>query len=213
MKTQNNISKRMQPKVMIPLILVAVLVLVPLLAFLLRYKGLEEQAFFIPSFSKPDTLKVPPRPGVGSIVITGPVLEDLIFDLDLRTAGLRPINWNRLSTLDPTARVTVRARVSSTGELNFSRANKDIQDSGYPEAGKYIEQVLSTWKYFPHKTGTIRFYFNVGSRGNKVIIDANENDLRKSPDVPDKIRVRNGQMYYIQGLNSSQVGYGSVSLE
>ncbi|RPH90324.1 MAG: hypothetical protein EHM72_19270, partial [Calditrichaeota bacterium] len=129
------------------------------LLFTFRYRGLERQGAFIPSFAKPDTLLPPPRPGIQGIIISGPVIEDLTFQINPSAPALAPLDWNLLVGMDPTARVMVKAFVARDGSLLLSRADGDIRDSGHPRAGEYIESVLRNWTYFPYKTGTIRFFF------------------------------------------------------
>ena len=189
-------------------VLIAIILLFGML-YVFRYSGFEKDDVFIPPLAKSDNLKIPPRPGIQGIVITGPIIEDLIFDIDLSAAGLKALNWDRLVGIDRTARVTIRATVNKRGKLLFRRRNNDIKDSGHPDAGRYIEEVLSTWTFFPYKTGTIRFYFNVASKGKKLTIDTR--NLEKNSDIPGKIRVLDGRMFYITGLDIGEVGYGTVS--
>lgn len=180
-----------------------------LILYNLRYAGLGTRTAYIPPFTKPDTLKIPPRPGVQGIVISGPVIEDLIFDIDLRAAGIKPLDWNRLTDIDRTADVTVRARVAQSGALLIERAEGDIKDHGHPDAGQYIERILNTWVYLPRKQGTIIFYFNAPSRGKKLIIDSSR--LMKNDNIPDKVDVRDGLLYYINNLDREEVGYQQLS--
>ncbi len=190
-------------------LLLVVLAVALLILYNLRYTGMEARDTFIPPFTKPDTLKIPPRPGVQGIVISGPVIEDLIFDIDLRAAGIRPLDWNRLTEIDRTADVTVRARVAQSGALLFNRDQGDIKDHGHPDAGQYIERILNTWVYLPRKQGTIIFYFNVPSRKKKLTIDSSRMD--KSDNIPDKVDVRDGLLYYINNLDRERVGYSRLS--
>lgn len=206
-----NSQKTAKKRSSIALIMSSVLLVLILVAgglYLFRYAGLEMDHFHPTPFSPPDSLEIPMRPGVQGIVISGPPLRDLYFKINLRAAGIQPINWSELEIIDPTGEVTVQARVTKSGDLQFNRRD-DVKDAGHPDAGRYIVSKLSTWSYEPHKSGWIRFYFNVASRGRKLIID--DRDLQKNSDIPDKIRVRDGTMHYIDGLESTQVGIGIVS--
>lgn len=180
--------------------------------FLTRFSGLEEEAVYIPSFTKIDTLKIPPRPGIQGVVISGPVISDLIFDINLKAADIQPLDWNKLKTIDRTAEVTVRAKVAADGRLIIKRDQGDILDRGHPDAGREIEKSLSTWVYFPYREGDIFFYFNVPSKGlKKVIIDATK--LKRSKKIPKKNEVQNGLLHYIKGLDQSEIGYSSVQFK
>ena len=180
--------------------------------FLTRFSGLEEEDIHIPPFTKIDTLKIPPRPGIQGVVISGPVITDLIFDINLKAADIQPLDWNKLVSIDRTAEVTVRARVAADGRLIIKRDQGDILDRGHPDAGREIEKSLSSWVYFPYKEGLILFYFNVPSKGTKkVIIDATK--LKRNKKVPEKKEVLNGLLHYIRGLDQSEIGYSSVTFE
>jgi hypothetical protein len=196
-------------KIVVPLFILAAFCLLTVVLFICRNSGLEEGTVRLSSFAKPDTLLPPMRPGIQGIVISGPVLRDLIFDIDRNTGIPQPIIWAELVGIDQIADVKVRAEISASGRLVIRDPQRDIQAFGFPQAGNYIERILNTWTYFPHKRGTIKFHFNVGSRAYKLIID--DTGLQRNPDIPEKIRVRNGLMYYIKGLNSSQVRYEKLS--
>lgn len=176
--------------------------------FLTRYDGLEPDTVYVPPLERADSLNIPPRPGIQGVVIAGPVIKDLVFDIDLRAADVTPLSWDKLEGIDRTAEITVRATVTENGHLRFTRRDRDIIDRGHPEASRYIERILSTWTYFPYKTGTLRFYFNVASKGEKLVIDTR--GMRKKETIPDKIRVQNGLLYHISGLPQDKVGYRMI---
>lgn len=201
--------KRTLKRVLVRLvILIAVLIFAVALMIVFRYCGLDSEKVSVKAFARPDSLTIPPRPGIQGVVISGPILKDLVFDIDLSAAGLTALDWNRLENIDRTAVVSIRAKVNTRGELMFDRMANDIKDSGHPDAGRYIERVLSSWVYFPYKSGDISFYFNVASRGSKLIIDAHE--LEQADHIDDLIYVKNGLLYYIDGLSSRDVKYGTI---
>lgn len=195
--------------VVIPLCIFAIICLLAAGLFIFRYSSLVEATTSISSFAKADTLMPPMRPGIQGIVISGPILRDLVFDINLDSGSPQPINWDELVGIDQVADVKVRAVILATGKLVIRDAQRDIQAFGFPEAGNYIERMISTWTYFPYKSGTIKFHFNVGSRAQKLIIDGS--GLNRSADIPEKIRVRDGLMYYIKGLKSKEVSYERLS--
>jgi len=184
------------------------LILLLLVFYLMRWHGLETENVQLSSFAKVDTLRIPPRPGVQGIVITGPILRDLAFDINLQSAGVKRMNWHRSVDIDKGAVVTVRGKVEDSGRLIIRRDLGDILDPGHPSAGEEIERILSSWIYYPHMTGTIRFYFNLPSKGKKLIVDAS--GLTRVGTIPAKIEVRKGLLYYIEGLSSADVEYGAV---
>ena len=175
---------------------------------LFSWLGLPENSLEIASFGAEDSLAVPPRPGVQGIVITGPKIKDLVFEIDGRKAGLKQLDWRRLEAIDRVADVKIRARVTEDGRLEFSRGNGDIRDEGHPHAGRMIESVVESWAYTPYKTGTIRFWFNVGSKGRKLVID--KSGLIKKNSIQDIVRVYDGLLYYISDIEPSDVRYAKV---
>ena len=203
--TANNFAKR---KTIFRLpALIVILLLVLGMTYFLFFTGATDDKN-LSEFSDPDSLIIPPRPGVQGIIITGPEIKDLVFAIDTRTAGIQPIIWQTLQAKGQTAEVTIRAKVLPNGNLNFSRENGDIRDRGNPDAGKYLQEKMATWAYFPHKTGVILFYFNVGSKGKKLIIDID--GVKKSPGISERVRVKNGALSYIEGLAWSQIAEGNV---
>ena len=67
---------------------------------------------------------------------------------------------------------------------------------------------MSTWGYFPYKTGIIKFYFNAPSKTKKLIID--RNGLKKNIKMTEDKDVFNGKLYYIKGLNKSEIAFGTI---
>ncbi len=191
--------------ILLSLLFAVILAVGGLLIF--RYAGLEPDQFSLKSFSTSDTLEVPMRPGVQGIVISGPPLRDLTFEIDLSAAGIKPINWGQLEGMAPKSELIIRAQVLKNGNLLLTQ--KDVQDGGYPKAGEYLAATISTWKYKAYKNGWIRFKFTPGATENLLIIDAN--DLENNAEIPAKIRVRNGIMHYVNGLKSKEDAQGTVS--
>jgi hypothetical protein len=177
------------------------------LIYFFRFSGLSPTDFYISPFFRPDSLTIPPRPGTSGIILSGPILKDLKFEINTSAAGLRQVDWNRLIAIDRTAVVTVRAFIEANGQLRFSRKDRNITDSGHPDAGRYIEQVLSTWVYTTYKYGAIRFYFNVASTGKSLTIDASDMQMSNPSGNP----VVDGRLHYVTGLSAGQVGYGTVN--
>ena len=150
----------------------------------------------IPSVSQEEKLEIPPRPGIQGILITGPVIEPLRFTIDLSKAGIRSLNWRQLQTVDPYTDVKVSCHIDDQGRLVFSQA--DLLMEGHTEAGMMIQRALKTWMYTPYKTGTIRFWFNLPSKGKKLVIDIIE--LKRKDDIPEHIPIYDGQIHLIDGI-------------
>jgi len=158
----------------------------------------------ISPFEKEEKLEIPPRPGVKGIVITGPTIEPLYFSIDLSKVGIRLLNWRQLQSIDPHADVRVNCRVNDQGRLTFSQ--KDVLMEGHTEAGVMIQQAMKTWSYTPYKMGEIRFWFNLPSKGRKLIIDT-QGLLRKN-EIPDHIPIYDGQIHLIEGIPFNEIRVG-----
>ena len=155
-------------------------------------------------FSQEQNLEIPPRPGVRGIVITGPTIEPLLFTIDLAKAGIRSLDWRQLRAIDPHTDVKLRCRINDQGWLVFSP--KDVLMEGHTEAGVMIQQALKTWCYTPYKSGEIRFWFNLPSKGGKLIIDTK--DLQRKGDIPDYIPIYDGQLHLIEGIPFNEIRVG-----
>ena len=158
----------------------------------------------ISPFEKEEKLEIPPRPGVKGIVITGPTIEPLYFSIDLSKVGIRLLNWRQLQSIDPHADVRVNCRVNDQGRLTFSQ--KDVLMEGHTEAGVMIQRAMKTWSYTPYKMGEIRFWFNLPSKGRKLIIDT-QGLLRKN-EIPDHIPIYDGQIHLIEGIPFNEIRVG-----
>jgi len=156
----------------------------------------------IPLAAIEEKISIPPRPGVEGIMITGPVVKDLIFQIDTKTSQLRKLNWNRIEMIDKTADVKIRASVLRNGELEFNPIT-DVISPGHSYAGNEIAKVIKTWKYVPYKHGRIYFWFNFPSSGVKLTVDTHE--LVRNEEIPKRYFVRNGLLFYIDGLSLSKV--------
>lgn len=158
----------------------------------------------IPAVVEEKRLEIPPRPGVQGVVITGPRIEPLFFAIDLSMAGVRELNWRRLRLVDPHADVKLTCTVDGRGRLLFSQ--EDVLMEGHTEAGMMIQQALKTWVYTPYKSGMIRFWFNLPSKGKKLIIDTQ--GLRRKGEVPGHVPIYDGRLYLIEGIPNQDVQVG-----
>ena len=165
----------------------------------------------IPLTALEEKIPIPPRPGVEGIIITGPVIKDMIFQIDTKTSQLKKLNWMRIESIDKTADVKIGATVLRNGNLEFNPIT-DVISPGHSYAGNEIAKVIETWKYTPYKHGRIYFWFNFPSRGVKLTIDTHE--LVRNEDIPKKYYVRQGLLFYIDGLSLSKVNQsGRVFVE
>lgn len=148
-------------------------------------------------------LTIPPRPGTQGIIIMGPEIEKLYFEIDGTKAGLRKLDWSKLENIDRLADVTVKATVNPDGSLTIDRES-DVKDEGHPDAGREIFNVLRTWVYTPYKTGEIRFWFNTPSKEKKLTIETRR---LETPRKYRKYSVTDRLLYYIEGVNEVGLGY------
>lgn len=186
------------------LILVAV-VLLGVAARELWLWSIPIQEVIMPPESSEDKMEVPPRPGVQGLIISGPRIEPLYFTIDLTRTDLENLNWKRLERTDPWADIKVKCKVDEKGRIFFSQ--EDIQMEGHPEAGLMIQQALRTWRFTPYKSGEILFWFNLPSKGRKLIIDISR--LNRSPMVPEYVPIYNGKLHYIEGISPADVQIGT----
>jgi hypothetical protein len=151
-----------------------------------------------------EKLTIPPRPGVKGIEITGPQIQPMFFTIDLSRAGVHSLDFLQLQLVDPHADVKVTCTIDEQGRLLFSQ--KDILMEGHTEAGLMIQKALKTWIYTPYKQGTIKFWFNLPSKGRKVLIDLK--DLKRKDSIPRHIPIYTGQIHLIDGLENSEIQIG-----
>ncbi|MBN2029350.1 hypothetical protein JW824_03810 [bacterium] len=162
---------------------------------------LPESQITIPPIEGERELEIPPRPGIQGLIITGPVVKPLYFSVDLSKSGIRSLDWRQLQTIDPHTDVKINCQIDEQGRLVFSR--DDVLMGGHTEAGMMIQQALRTWIYTPLKTGPIQFWFNLPSKGKKLVIDMG--DLRRKENIPPHIPIYNGQMYLIDGISYQEI--------
>ncbi len=148
-----------------------------------------------------ERLEIPTRPGIQGIVITGPAIESIYFSIDLTKAGIRSLDWRRLQAIDPHADVKVSCYVDNQGQLSFTQDG--VLTEGHTEAGIMIQRALRTWLYTPYRTGIIRFWFNLPSRGKKLIIDTS--GLSRRGDIPRHVPIFDGRLHFIEGIPSEQL--------
>lgn len=142
----------------------------------------------------------PPRPGVQGIMIMGAKIIPPVFQIDLTKSEI-PLNWRTLELIDPDTDVEVVGEIMKNGQLIISRIN----DKGHPSAGRLIEQALSTWVYTKYKSGPISFWFNLPSKGRRLIIDIRRVKVRKIETTSEI--VRNGKLHLVQELPAGAMGY------
>ncbi len=152
-------------------------------------------------FNVPQQIDIPERPGVRGIVISGPTVEPLLFSIDVSKSGLLELDWQYLMAVDPNADIKINARIDSKGRLHF--AQEDVLMEGHTEAGLIIQKALQSWIFKPYKEGEIQFWFNLPSRGDKLVIDVSQ--MKRKKTIADYIPVYLGQMHYISNINSSLI--------
>ena len=168
--------------------------------FLIR--KIESTRIDVPVLTMEKKLDIPPRPGVQGIVITGAEIQDLYFEIDQDKSDITPLNWENLKIKDPNTDIKITYRVNDSGRLIF----QEIQDVGHGDAGNMIRKTMDTWLYKPYKTGTIRFWFHLQSKGTKLWVDVSK--LKRKPDIPSEIEVYNGQIHFINGISSKDIRLG-----
>ena len=200
-------GKSLYEKIMFWLRILGIPILVFLMILAWRAYVLHKMPFDeieITAYGEKEELEIPPRPGVQGIVITGPRIKPLFFSIDLSRAGVRPLNWDQLRLVDPYADVKITANIDHRGRLLFSQ--RDVFMEGHTKAGMMIQQAMKTWKYTPFKSGVIKFWFNLPSKGKKVIINTNE--LRRKSNVPDHIPTYDSQIHLIEGIRAGDIQIG-----
>lgn len=157
---------------------------------------------YIPPIEGEQELEIPPRPGIQGLVIEGPVIKPLFFSIDLSKAGVRSLDWSRLQTIDPNTDVKVNCQIDEEGRLIFSK--DDVLMEGHTEAGMMIQIALKTWIFTPFKTGMIQYWFNLPSKGKKLIIDMK--GLIRREEIPPYVPIYHGQMHLIEGISFQEIG-------
>ena len=160
----------------------------------------------IPPIGIREHLDIPPRPGIQGILISGPTIEPLIFSIDLSKAGVRTLEWQRLQTIDPHTDVKVSGHIDTQGRLFI--ADRDVLMGGHTEAGMLIRQAMRTWMFTPFKGGRIRFWFNLPSKGKKLIIDTD--GLMRARNIPIHVPIFEGRIHLIEGISPSDIQMGGT---
>lgn len=148
-----------------------------------------------------EMMEIPPRPGVKGLMITGPRIEPLYFSIDLAKSGIRSLDWRRLQIADPNADVKISGQVNEDGRLTFS--SDDIAMEGHTEAGLMIQNAMKTWLFTPYKNGRIEFWFNLPSKGKKLIINTTE--LSRRTSVPAHVPIYNGRLHFIDYVPQDEI--------
>jgi hypothetical protein len=123
-----------------------------------------------------------------------------VFEIDIAKSEV-PLNWRSLELIDPDTDVEVVGEILKNGQLYISIVN----DKGHPRAGRLIQQTLSTWVYTKFKTGSISFWFNLPSKGRRLIIDIR--GLHVSEEETNSAIVRNGKLHLIDDLPPGTIGF------
>ncbi len=158
-----------------------------------------KQSQFIPEFQTEQELVIPLRPGNQGLLITGPIIKPLQFRIEPTNAI--PIDWRKLLSMDPHTDIIVICQIDENGRLKI----QNIYMGGHAEAGTVIRNAIRTWNYTPCKTGQIQFWFNLPSKGKKLIVDSSR--LVRNKNIPDHIPVTNGLLYVINNLPIGDVRY------
>ena len=166
-------------------VIIPLLAVILLLMMLMRHIG--AQYVYIPAINRQTEPPKLMRPGTTSIILSGPLVRNCVFEINPAAAGLRALDWVELTSLDRMADVIVTATVGTDGALSINQIN----DRGHPEAGQYIRERLSTWVYTTCKLGTIGFWFNAGAL--QITIDAAQLVVSNPAGAP----VNDGQMHFV----------------
>ena len=158
----------------------------------------------IPPIGIEERLDIPQRPGVRGILVSGPMIEPLFFSIDLSRSGVQPLDWRQLNRIDPHTDIKVSCRIDNQGRLHFGQ--NDILMAGHTEAGMMIQQALRTWVYTPYKSGRIRFWFNLPSKGIKLTIDTHA--LERREGIASHVPVYDGRLHMVEDVYSSDVRIG-----
>lgn len=145
-----------------------------------------------------EEVPIPKRPGTQSIRITGPSLRPIKFQIDFKHNPM-PLDWTYLEKIDKRADIMIEGEIGGKGGFSVSK----IRDRGHPEAGKYINDILSTWRFMPYKKGTIKFYFNVPTRKENMKVQIDLRRLEKNFDyVGPNDYLTDAALCYIRGLDN-----------
>ncbi len=177
---------------LLPVLVVLILLIAPLLSF-----G-PQPRIHIPHLFIKEEVPMIRRPGTSAIVLAGPPIQDLVFQINPGAAGMTPVKWAQLIAVELVIDVKIEAEVNSEGFLRVI----SVDDRGRPAAGAYLRQCLNTWKYTPYKRGRIRFWFHGGNR--TVTIDASQ----LQPVPTGEARVVDGTLHYVVG-EGFQLRYGA----
>jgi hypothetical protein len=173
---------------------------IPVAWWILEFMGLPLNESHVPGLGITETIEIPQRPGIQGVVIAGPIIEPLLFAIDLGVAP-KALDWNYLQVTDPVADVKIRAQIINGG-LEFDRKNGDINDAGHPRAGSIVESAMRTWGYKPYKEGEIRYWFHLGAEREKLIIDTS--DLKPIKEY-EKHPINDGILYHVEGIRRRDV--------
>ncbi|NQT25456.1 hypothetical protein HQ585_08875 [candidate division KSB1 bacterium] len=159
----------------------------------------DEVRIFPPDLN--EMMEIPPRPGIKGLMITGPRIEPLYFSIDLAKSGIRSLDWRRLQIVDPNADVKINGQINEAGRLTFS--SDDISMEGHTEAGLIIQNTMKTWLFTPYKNGRIEFWFNLPSKGRKLVINTKE--LIRRASVPAHVPIYNGRLHFIEYVPQNEI--------
>jgi len=181
----------------------AVALLVGILLFYreMRLSAIPAAEKRIPFRLEEEEVPTPKRPGTRSIRIVGPPIKTLRFELDFRRQP-RPLNWRYLERIDKRADVMLEGFVDAEGLFVINRVN----DRGHPKAGRYIREILGTWRFMPYKTGRIRYYFNVPTNMEHMKVQIDLRALQKNKRYVGLYdEVEDGMIYFFEGIDQNNV--------
>lgn len=148
-----------------------------------------------------EKIPIPRRPGTQSVRIVGPPQKVLKFQVDFKR-NPQPLDWEYLQRIDKRADVMLEGRIDYFGNFHILR----VVDRGHPKAGRYVYQVLSSWKFVPYKMGLVRYYFNVPTRMENMKVQIDARRLKKNfKYIGPGDLLKDGLMYYIDGLHPKNI--------
>ena len=182
-------------------IVVTVICIIVLIFALLLWRGhiirgLPENDKHIPSIAASEKLEIPQRPGIQGIVITGPIIEPLLFSIDSRVSP-KELDWEKLKNINPKADVLIKAKIEN-GKITKLK----IHDIGSKKAGELVVEAIETWCYTPYKDGEIKFWFNLATEKEKFKIDPMS--LEKAKEY-EKYPIKDGKLYHIKGMKNKAI--------
>ena len=132
------------------------------------------------------------RPNLSGFILMGPPIKTLIFDVDVNTPGIQPLDWNIMRSLEPVGHVWVEIHVDQNGRVQ-------IQNSSHRGAVallNYVRDIIQTWRYRPYMYGNLRIIVNMAT--NRLLCE--NLGLQPTQSIEDDpfVRVIIGRCYYVE---------------